>query len=281
MREVLPGFFPLPALRLLGCGIGDPLRADIGVLVHPTRAAREASPSRPPTADPESDWSEEVFVGSESKSISDSVDTEADPHTSTSAGFFLPSARRIGRYLSICRDAYFHVPQTCRLPDDWLLVANSRERLHLRLAHQFTWEPSWILIGSALGVSSPRTWVPLPLEVARLLALWKSLVFLPRGMPFRVTLPSVSISTDASLQGWGGLCEGQWTAGDWSQLTSPPHIYVLEMLAVQSSLDLFQDRLLGRSVLFLTDNVSVAAYINRQGGTHSRSLNRLTAQLWR
>ena len=185
-----PRVFPPPSLRLLGGGIGDPLRAYIGVLVHPTRAAREASSSRPPTADPESDWSEEVFVGSESKSNSDSVDTEADPHTSTSAGFFLPSARRIGRYLSNRRDAYFHVPQTCRLPDDWLLVANSRERLLLLLAHQFTWEPSWILIGSALGVSSPRTWVPLPPEVARLLAPWKSLVFLSRDMPFRVTLPS-------------------------------------------------------------------------------------------
>ena len=130
------------------------------------------------------------------------------------------------------------------------------------------------------GVSSPRTWVPLPPEVARLLSPWKSRVFLSRGMPFRVTLPSVSISTDASLQGWGGLCEGQWTAGDWSHLTSLPHINVLEMLAVQSSMEVFQDRLLGRSVLILTDNVSVAAYINRQGGTHSRSLNRLTAQLW-
>ena len=130
------------------------------------------------------------------------------------------------------------------------------------------------------GVSSPEVWVPLTRGISQLLAPWKDPRFLSKGKPFRSPLPSVTISTDASLQGWGGLCEGSWAAGDWSHLTTLPHINVLELMAVQLSLKHFQDRLIGRTVLVLTDNVSVAAYINRQGGTHSWSLYRLATRLW-
>lgn len=57
------------------------------------------------------------------------------------------------------------------------------------------------------------------------------------------------------------------------------NIKVLKVMAVQSSLEHFQDRLLGRSTLILRDGVSVAACFNRQGDTHPGSLARLTAQL--
>ena len=130
------------------------------------------------------------------------------------------------------------------------------------------------------GVSSPEVWVPLSRGVARLLGPWKNARFLSRGKPFHCPLPSVTVTTDASLQGWGGLCEGSYVAGDWSHLCTLPHINVLELMAVQSSLSHFQERLRGHSVLILTDNVSVAAYINRQGGTRSWSLNRLAIRLW-
>lgn len=59
------------------------------------------------------------------------------------------------------------------------------------------------------------------------------------------------------------------------------HINVLELLAAVMSLRHFRGACVGRFVLVLMDNTTVAAYINRQGGTPSASLNALAAQLWR
>lgn len=69
-------------------------------------------------------------------------------------------------------------------------------------------------------------------------------------------------------------------SGDWSHLRVLPYINVLEFLAVIYVLHHFAIRFVRRSVLILTDNVTVAAYINRQGGTRSAPLDRLAAQLW-
>ena len=59
------------------------------------------------------------------------------------------------------------------------------------------------------------------------------------------------------------------------------HINVLEFLAVLLSLRSFLPLLRRRTVLIRTDNVTVAAYINKQGGTHSTRLNALAALLWK
>lgn len=42
----------------------------------------------------------------------------------------------------------------------------------------------------------------------------------------------------------------------------------------------FRRLLVGRTVLLLSDNTTVAAYINRRGGTRSSSLDELAARLW-
>jgi hypothetical protein len=50
------------------------------------------------------------------------------------------------------------------------------------------------------------------------------------------------------------------------------HINVLELLAVSNSLQALSRLVIGKRVLIQSDNATVVAYINRQGGTHSRSL---------
>ena len=131
------------------------------------------------------------------------------------------------------------------------------------------------------GVDSLRSWIPLTPEIRLSLASWTRESFVARGKPLRTPLPSVSVTTDASLTGWGGHCEGEMVAGVWSQQHTLPHINVLEMRAVFNSLRHFQLKLVGRSVLVRTDNTSVAAYINRQGGTRSISLDSIAAELWK
>ena len=130
------------------------------------------------------------------------------------------------------------------------------------------------------SVSSPLTWIPLPSRIKALLIVWLRRSFLLQGKPFSVPLPTVTVLTDASLVVLGGHCQGSVISGDWNHLDVLPHINVFELMGVFASLRHFRARLLGCSVLLLTDNVSVLTFINRQGGTHSIVLNVLASRLW-
>ena len=77
--------------------------------------------------------------------------------------------------------------------------------------------------------------------------------------------------------GWS--LPGHMAFGDWPRTDTLAHINLLEFRAVLS-LRPFLPLLRQRTVLIRTDNVTVAAYINKQGGTHSTRLNALAAQLW-
>ena len=80
---------------------------------------------------------------------------------------------------------------------------------------------------------------------------------------------------------WGGEgCAGHTVSWDWSHLPTMLQINQMGFWAVLLSLQHFRNLLVGRAVLIQTDNVTVAAYINRQGGTHSIPLNALAAQFW-
>ena len=126
-----------------------------------------------------------------------------------------------------------------------------------------------------------KVWVPLSPGIRLLLDPWSLESFLRQGKPLRAPSPSVTVTTDASFLGWGGHCQGQGISGDWSDLRTLPHINVLELMAVSRSLQHFQDKIAGHAVLILTDNTTVAAYINRQGGMRSSTLNGLAAKFWR
>ncbi|XP_038046762.1 uncharacterized protein LOC119720969 [Patiria miniata] len=84
--------------------------------------------------------------------------------------------------------------------------------------------------------------------------------------------PHVIISTDASNEGWGASLPPRQAAGTWDDNTRSLHINVLELQAVVNALHHFQADVVGRSVLIKTDNTTVVAYINKQGGTKSPQL---------
>ena len=109
---------------------------------------------------------------------------------------------------------------------------------------------------------------------------WMRRPFLTQGKHLKTPQPSITVTTDASLQGWRAVGTGRMVSGNWSHLHRIPHINQLEFLAVMLACKHFQTALAGRSIMIQTDNVTVASYINRQGGTHSVPLNRLAAQFW-
>ena len=77
------------------------------------------------------------------------------------------------------------------------------------------------------------------------------------------------IDSDASLMGWGAVCQNQRTGGPWSQSES-------QMQAVQTFLK-HKTRL---SALLRLDNTSAVAYINNLGETVSPELVDLAKSLW-
>ena len=77
------------------------------------------------------------------------------------------------------------------------------------------------------------------------------------------------IETDASKMGWGAVCRGVRTGGQWSQMEKKLHINCLELLAGSFAVKSFiKDRLCAH-VRLRMDNTTAVAYVNRLGGTHS------------
>ena len=89
---------------------------------------------------------------------------------------------------------------------------------------------------------------------------------------------SIQLFTDASNEGWGAHLEQSSTQGLWSPQEKGLHINVLELKAVFLALRHFKDQCQDQTVLVATDNSTVVAYINKQGGTHSAEM---CALLWR
>ncbi|XP_028306693.1 uncharacterized protein LOC114465708 [Gouania willdenowi] len=108
---------------------------------------------------------------------------------------------------------------------------------------------------------------------------WRDPGLLSQGSPVgRVCFRKV-VTTDASLMGWGALCNGAAVRGLWTSVQSRLHINYLEMLAAFLALKYFRSVLSDQHVLIRTDNTTVVSYINRQGGTRSLPLLKLTHSL--
>lgn len=89
----------------------------------------------------------------------------------------------------------------------------------------------------------------------------------------RNSAPTITITTDASLSGWGAVFEGRSTGGIWSANEKTHHINVLERMAVFLGLKSFLKNSNNVSIRVLTDNTNTAAYINHMGGTKSEQCN--------
>ena len=83
---------------------------------------------------------------------------------------------------------------------------------------------------------------------------------------------SIQLFTDASKEGWGAHLDQSSTKGLWSDQEKRLHINILELKAVSLAIRSFKDQCQNQIVLVATDNSTVVAYINKQGGTHSAEM---------
>ena len=116
-----------------------------------------------------------------------------------------------------------------------------------------------------------------PLVLANLLRRWLDPLFLTSGIPIRTFQADLTIFTDASNQGWGTHMGDSKISGTWTLTDRKLHINCLEFKAV---IFVLQHWAQGRQVMIATDNSTVVSYINKQGGTRSPTLLRLTVDLF-
>ncbi|XP_042300657.1 uncharacterized protein LOC121918713 [Sceloporus undulatus] len=139
---------------------------------------------------------------------------------------------------------------------------------------------AWFLSVFSPMEDSPSKWLTVPRPVAASLNWWLDEHNVRAGMPFHQPQPQVTLTTDASLEGWGAHLLDLVVKDKWSDSDSLLHINALEMLAVEKALRAFESAVTGRVVLLRTDNTTVMYYINKQGGTKSRTLLEITLRIW-
>ena len=116
---------------------------------------------------------------------------------------------------------------------------------------------------------SPDLLIPLSPEIRVFCLAWTSREFLLAGKSFVPPPPSFTLTTDASNFGWGASLPPHRLSGQWSPQDRRLHINQQELKAVSLALQGFLPLLTGHSVLVRSDSLTVVAYINHQGRTHS------------
>ena len=86
------------------------------------------------------------------------------------------------------------------------------------------------------------------------------------GQPLHPLKHALQMFTDASKEGWGAHLDKHTARGSWSLPESKLHINHLELKAVFLALKEFRTLCYNKTVLIATDNTTVVAYINKEGG---------------
>jgi hypothetical protein len=95
-----------------------------------------------------------------------------------------------------------------------------------------------------------------------------------------IEVAGYSITTDASLIGWGCVCNDLKASGRWSSDEIHLHINVLELKAILFSLlSLFKD-IQNSHIRVLSDSSTAVSYINNFGGVKSIQCHRVSKEIW-
>ena len=156
------------------------------------------------------------------------------------------------------------------------LLTATEKQVHLGRLHMRPIQ--WHLKNNWRVPESLEKIIPLPRSLHPHLQWWLQDENILRGQPLHPIKHALQIFTDASKEGWGAHLNELTARGSWSVPESKLHINYLELKAVFLALKEFQDLCIGKIVLVATDNTTVVAYINKEGGMRSGPL---CALLWR
>ena len=156
------------------------------------------------------------------------------------------------------------------------LLTATEKQVHLGRLHMRPIQ--WHLKNNWRVPESLEKVIPLPRSLHPHLQWWLEEDNVLQGQPLHPVKHALQIFTDASKEGWGAHLNEFTARGSWSVPESKLHIKYLELKAVFLALKEFQDLCVDKIVLVATDNTTVVAYINKEGGMRSGPL---CALLWR
>ena len=115
-------------------------------------------------------------------------------------------------------------------------------------------------------------------DLVQALQSWSVREHLSQEMHFTLPSTTVTLTMDASMEGWGSHCRlpGSTMAlysALWSRPECQLHINVLELQAVCTTLLQLEQEIFSQTVLIESDNMATVSYINKQGGVVSKTLN--------
>ncbi len=120
-----------------------------------------------------------------------------------------------------------------------------------------------------------KKFVALSPEACLDLKWWVNHLRHSNGKAILPSCPDLSIFSDASLQGWGAVCDalhqGHYIA--LGKADKSRHINELELLGALNALQTFTRESKDITVQLFLDNSTAVAYVNKGGGTRSRSLS--------
>jgi hypothetical protein len=88
--------------------------------------------------------------------------------------------------------------------------------------------------------------------------------------------PVLEIFSDASLTGWGAVCNGVTTRGLWTLPDLNKRINELELLGTFFAIQTFSTTALNTAIRIFLDNSTAVSYVNKCGGTKSAALTTTT-----
>ena len=90
----------------------------------------------------------------------------------------------------------------------------------------------------------------------------------------------ITMSTDASFNGWGACIDTTTTGSNWAPEERAHDINYLEILAAFLALKSFSSAIIGKHVKLQIDNTTAVCSINNMGTCHSVPNNKLVVQIW-
>ena len=149
-----------------------------------------------------------------------------------------------------------------------LLTATEKQ---IHLGHLHVRPIQWHLKNNWRVPESMEKVIPIPKSLHPHLKWWLEESNVLSGQPLNPLKHALQLFTDASKEGWGAHLNEHTARGDWSLPERKLHIIFLELEAVFLALRKFQS-LQKNVVLIATDNTTVVAYVNKEGGMRSGPL---------
>ena len=91
---------------------------------------------------------------------------------------------------------------------------------------------------------------------------------------------NITITTDASMLGWGAVCDNVSTGGLFNHEEANCHINVLELKAVLFGLKALCRNLYDRHIKILADNTTPVHAINNMGSCRSQLCDFVVKEIW-